>query len=187
MQTALSIINIILIIVFLLIIKDYLPSYMKRKGENLATKEDIAEITHKIEEVKHQYSLIIEQFKSRNQLRMAALDKRLEIHQRAYVLWRNLVTNTHDGDKIGNITYECQEWWFENCLYLEAEPREAFVDAYKAARRHLELMGMATLNKITTKALEENYEKIMKAGKAIEEAVALPPITGLDKEIITKN
>jgi hypothetical protein len=33
-------------------LKDYLPSYIRKKGENLATKEDIEEITRKIESVK---------------------------------------------------------------------------------------------------------------------------------------
>jgi len=33
----------------------YLPSYLSQKGKNLATKEDIAEITQKIEEVKTAY------------------------------------------------------------------------------------------------------------------------------------
>lgn len=38
-----------------LIIHNYLPSYMKKKGENLATKEDIGDITEKIEGVKNEY------------------------------------------------------------------------------------------------------------------------------------
>lgn len=35
--------------------KDYLPNYMKKKAENLATKEDIADITRKTEDVKHEF------------------------------------------------------------------------------------------------------------------------------------
>lgn len=38
-----------------LIIKSYLPSYMNEKGKNLATKEDIEEITQKTEEVKVEF------------------------------------------------------------------------------------------------------------------------------------
>lgn len=38
-----------------LFIKNYLPSYMEEKAKNLATKEDIADITREIEEVKHLY------------------------------------------------------------------------------------------------------------------------------------
>jgi len=35
-----------------LLIKDYLPSYARKKAENLATKEDISAITEKVESVK---------------------------------------------------------------------------------------------------------------------------------------
>lgn len=35
--------------------KKYLPSYMEEKGKNLATKEDIAEITRKTEEVQKEF------------------------------------------------------------------------------------------------------------------------------------
>lgn len=38
----------------------YLSSYLKTKGEHLATKEDIAEITAKIESVKHDYAQQLE-------------------------------------------------------------------------------------------------------------------------------
>lgn len=34
----------------------YLPSYLNKKGENFATKEDIAGITKKIEEVKIEFA-----------------------------------------------------------------------------------------------------------------------------------
>ncbi|MFZ0052673.1 MAG: hypothetical protein WAK96_12940, partial [Desulfobaccales bacterium] len=64
--------------------KYFFSSYASEKGRNLATKEDISEITKKIEEIKHQYNLMIEQIKGRHQLRLAALEKRLEIHQQAY-------------------------------------------------------------------------------------------------------
>lgn len=35
--------------------KNYLPSYMNKKGENLATKEDVEEITRKTEEVQREF------------------------------------------------------------------------------------------------------------------------------------
>ena len=43
-----------MVIAFLvgLFVKSYLPAYFSKKGENLATKEDIEEITRKIESVK---------------------------------------------------------------------------------------------------------------------------------------
>lgn len=38
-----------------LFVKNYLPSYMDEKGKNLATKEDIEEITRKTEEVQQEF------------------------------------------------------------------------------------------------------------------------------------
>ena len=49
--------NIIVIVLICLVVfftKNYLPSYMDKKGENLATKEDIEEITRKTEEVQRE-------------------------------------------------------------------------------------------------------------------------------------
>lgn len=44
--------------------KNYLPSYMDKKGENLATKEDIKEITRKTEEVQREFKEEFEAFSS---------------------------------------------------------------------------------------------------------------------------
>jgi len=46
------------------LIRNYLPSYFGKKGENLATKEDIEEITHKIERTRSLYLSEIEYLKS---------------------------------------------------------------------------------------------------------------------------
>lgn len=47
----------------------------------------------------------------------AALDKRLETHQRAYRLWFELYSNWHKPGA-GDIAYKCQEFWYDHCLYL---------------------------------------------------------------------
>ena len=47
-----------------LFLKNYLPSYMQKKGENLATKEDIQEITQKTEEVQAEFKEKFELFSS---------------------------------------------------------------------------------------------------------------------------
>ena len=48
---ALEVLGIISVFLLGLFTKNYLPSYMEKKGENLATKEDVKEITRKTEEV----------------------------------------------------------------------------------------------------------------------------------------
>ncbi len=52
MEWVLIIVNVVGFFLLGLFIKNYLPSYMDEKGKNLATKEDIEEITRKTEEVK---------------------------------------------------------------------------------------------------------------------------------------
>lgn len=73
-----------------LLVRRYCSSYLDKKGENLATKEDIAAITREVERVRLVYSAELEQIKARHQLRPAALDRRLAVHQEAFTLWREL-------------------------------------------------------------------------------------------------
>ena len=46
-----------------LLLREFLPGYMREKGKNLATKEDVTEITKKIEGVRHGYSAEIERLR----------------------------------------------------------------------------------------------------------------------------
>lgn len=47
-----------------LLLNNFLPEYFRKKGENLATKEDISDITSKIESVKHEYASQLENAKA---------------------------------------------------------------------------------------------------------------------------
>jgi len=67
MQTALLIGEILILIgmfVLGLYVKNFFPSYMGKKGENLATKEDIAEITRRTEDVQRDFKERFELFSS---------------------------------------------------------------------------------------------------------------------------
>ena len=63
MDILLMVLQIITLVVLGYILKSYFPAYFHKKGENLATKEDIEEITQKIEQVKVQYSAQLEDIK----------------------------------------------------------------------------------------------------------------------------
>lgn len=63
-QGWISILEVIAFVSVGLIIKNYLPSYLDEKGKNLATKEDIAEITRRSEEVQDEYRREYEKFSS---------------------------------------------------------------------------------------------------------------------------
>ncbi|WP_198086270.1 hypothetical protein [Variovorax sp. E3] len=101
-------------------IKFYATPYMGRKAQNLADKEDIAALTQQVEQVKRQHSELLEAVKFRNQLRMAAVDRRLQAHQDAFTMLRELAKDAH-GPEIGKRVTACQEWWEKNCLYLEPQ------------------------------------------------------------------
>jgi hypothetical protein len=56
---------------------------------------------------------------------LAALEKRLDVHQKAYRLWTNLYWNWHKAN-VSDIALQCQEFWYDNCLYLDPVSRSSF-------------------------------------------------------------
>ena len=67
MQIAILVTEIIIVLFMFslgLFIKNFFPSYMDKKGENLATKEDVAEITRRTEEVQKEFKESFELFSS---------------------------------------------------------------------------------------------------------------------------
>lgn len=78
---ALSIINFVVIGILTLYGKHYLTSYFSEKGKNLASKEDLHEITDKVEKIKSQYSSEIERLKSKLQAESTFLQKRRRVYE----------------------------------------------------------------------------------------------------------
>ncbi len=62
-EALLEIIFIIFVTSIYFYLKNTLPAYLKEKSKNLATKEDIEEITNKVESIKHDYNRQLEEFK----------------------------------------------------------------------------------------------------------------------------
>lgn len=160
-----------------LVVREFLPSYLRRKGENLATKEDIAAITELQKAVEHRFNELLEDSKQRHALRLAALDRRLAAHQEAFSLWRELLGGSHT-DTIGAVVLRCQEWWERNCLYLEPMVRDAFMRAYSAANSHHSYVQARADSAI----IEENWKEIVNFPKVLFDAIQLPPITQADAE-----
>jgi hypothetical protein len=168
------------------ILKDYVPSYLGEKGKNLATREDIAKITREVESVKNEYRLLVEELKQRHQLRMAAVDRRLDAHQQAFALWRELVANTYTDD-LDKVVQKCQTWWEQNCLFLEPAPRQAFISAYGAALSHKVLTRAGSGRSPTElQAINDSWERISTAGEIILTAVALPGLTETERDELQK-
>lgn len=72
------------------LMRHFFPGYLSEKGKNLATKEDIAEITRRIEDVKHDYASLLEDQKHKGQLKFAALDKRLAVAIPSWSEWKSV-------------------------------------------------------------------------------------------------
>lgn len=157
------------------IVRHYFPGYLFEKGKNLATKEDIADITRRIEDVKHPYASLLEEQKQKGQLRVAALDRRLEVAQLAYVRWWNLLRALHTPDVRSEVE-KCQEFWVNNRLYLSEDVSFAFRRAYMAAGDHESLKDVARHDPSQRTELSENFRRITGAEEIIVQSVAIPPL-----------
>lgn len=161
--------------VIYLIIKNFIPSYLQEKAKNLATKEDIEDITNKVESIRFLYASNLEELKGQHQLKLAAIDKRLQAHQEAFALWREILGAVY-SDEIGKVVIKCQDWWEKNCLYLEPNVREAFVKAYSASHIHREL----SRDRSDAENVNRSWDTIVDFPKVLFEAIQLPPLTKLE-------
>ena len=181
--------------------------YLNKKGENLATKEDIAEITDKIEQVKSEYTARLEEIKQqhrlllehaqyKSQLRLAALDRRLEVHQQAYALLQELQGARGESTKnsgvvsreIEDVITECWQWWSNNCLYLEESAREKLFIAFCSVPRYPTLRARLKdcPSRENVDAVENNMRTLTDAFDSIVKAVELPSI-GEEHESVNRS
>lgn len=152
-------------------------TYFAEKGKNHATKEDIGRVTDEIEKVRATYAHHLEELRGKNQLRLAALDRRLQAHQEAYTLWLKLLRNTHKHEQLWPIVTECQDWRDKNCLYLSSDARVGFKHAIICAcdhKSHIEARDVQIIKK--------NWADILSAGDAILKGAELPPLSLEEKE-----
>jgi len=155
----------------------YVGTYLRTKATNLATKEDIEEITDRIEGVRGDHAARLERLFQHHRLQLAALERRLEVHQQAYTLWRKLLFSVHTGS-LNDVVVESERWWNENCLYLGENARNAFLDACHAAHLHPSFLREPR----DEDAAERNWERIQAAGDALVTGAGLPPLGGREAE-----
>ena len=79
-----------------LFLKSFLPSYFSKKAENLATKEDVASITDKVESVKTDYAKVIEELRTNNQLKLAEIEREKNIKKEVYLQAVEALTRTQN-------------------------------------------------------------------------------------------
>jgi len=160
----------------------YFGAYLRRKAENRAQREDIENLTELVERVRTEYARQLENLAQRNreilaassqqhQMRLAVLEERFRAHQEAYTLCRELFHAVHT-EHITDAVIKAQDWWEHNCLYLDADAREAFWRGIRAAGLHGELLR----GRADSQLIRDNWKKMEDAQAAIERSVALPPI-----------
>ncbi|MCE5270582.1 hypothetical protein LLH00_04790 [bacterium] len=124
----------------------------------------------------------------RQQLAMAALDRRLAVHQQAYIKWMEIIESYRDKEKVYKVVKNANAWWRQNCLYLDAQSRIAFKKCIGAAELYPEL-NVGPDDPEKRKKIKECNETIWETGRIIVQGVALPNLedeTGL-KEKERKN
>jgi hypothetical protein len=141
----------------------FLCSYLVAKSQNLAKKEDIGEITKAIEDVKMANKLILAQGEWKNQLRLAAVERRLNVHQEAYLLLVKLSRVFHFASTdYENLLRDCSDWWNQHNLFLTLKSREAFDKALEEANALLDLRLAGTFEEGSQEAINRKREMMEK-------------------------
>lgn len=112
------ILNAVLFFLIALFLNKYLPKYMEEKGKNLATKEDVAEITRKTEEVQKEFKETFEQFSS-------DLHFKYDFHYKQYsMLYCKLYAIIIQSEYTRHFLYltSKEQYSFEEQPFLETSP-----------------------------------------------------------------
>jgi len=84
-----------------------------------------------------------------------------------------------DHEDLNDLVLQCENWWNNNCLYLDPQSRQAFFDSYYAASQHSKLFQRNDADGVM-----ENINKIEKAGQVIVKGTSLPTIGELESKFI---
>jgi len=122
------------------------------------------------------FSYFISETNYKQQLRLAALDKRLEAHQQAFALWWEIRSNIYHDDKISDTIKKATKWWQNNCLFLGPKSRGPFYNCLIFAGEHANLVKYGNPKYDNKKERRESWEVIMLPGKTLVEEMALPSL-----------
>ena len=149
----------------------YFISYFKEKAKNLATKEDIQEITEKIESIKHDYNKQLEEFKHDYNKQLEEFKQEQLIRYKAEIVAKVIaewISNPADNKRLHQLTFEaflwlpddiCHELSKRLCNKDDALP---FKEILIATRKHLlketnlEAREIVHFPNLTTPQGEEN-------------------------------
>lgn len=118
----------------------------------------------------------ISQQERMDKFRLAALDKRLETQQKAYSYWYELLWSLNNKDRLDEMIMKCQDFWKDNCLYLDPESRKSLKKTISNA------IFLEQYNEtVTATERQEVIGQIYRTGEDLQKGVGLPPI--IDTEL----
>jgi hypothetical protein len=151
----------------------FIGNYLSARARNMATKKDAAAITSLIEQTRIDYTRKIEELKGNYQMHAVALEKRLAVHQEAFVKWDLLFASIYK-ENIDSVCKECREWWVTHCVYLDSGARDAFIRAVRTASFYKDLLQ--NHKGLSREEILKEWRMITDAGDAIMKGAALPPL-----------
>ncbi len=106
---------------------------------------------------------------------LAALDNKLKAHQQAYELSCYLPSVAHKSENNNTHIKKCDDWYRNNCLYLESEARLAFFNAIRTAADYYIYLS-EWKNTGDFKELKKKWAQIIEVKTIIERNVSKPLI-----------
>lgn len=127
-------------------------------------------------------ALIVEDIKSRGQLRMACIDRRLQAHQEAFVFWARMMKPPSD-DEFLKAYEEARHWWDRNCLYLEPTVQQAFLHTIDGAlTNHRQIRAGSLENNV----IEQHRSTFDDFPVILFQAIQLPSLSPDDLQFISR-
>lgn len=175
----LSFIILLLQIVILLIIHFFWPSFLKEKGKNLATKQDISEITDKIENVKSEYSKSLVRFNYFHRKQALVIEKiyqyLVDAVDTMYDLtvpfrWADGRSNQERAEDANKSVFELRSYYKKHRIYLNKDIKEKIDEILKLMYESYSDFDFSQLEGIDRK---EKSELVKKSFGAINDK-ALP-------------
>ena len=125
----------------------------------------------------------------KHQLAMAALEKRLAVHQEGITICFGIWHNIFNDQELYRIVEHAQDWYYKNCLYLDDTSRNDFWNCLMVAPNYAGLVRSyqetarqrgGIPDEATERMINENWDIIHKPAYSLPAAVGLPSFGSTD-------
>lgn len=119
----------------------------------------------------------------RQELSMAALEKRLQVLQEGFSYWRRVVKSLYSPEILNPLISKASQWWDDNCLYMPTDVADPLRRSFDTAATFEGMRHAADAH-----IIKLEMDDILAPGNLIRAAVGLPQIgrPELEKELKEK-